>query len=316
MRVALVIEQVMCHPSHILHALVIALRHEFPRSVVFRAQNDHADLAERLSRQRADFDLVILLVRFTDLQPIPDAIASTGLPVVMIEHDAHFNYNPTHAICGQLSEFLAKSRIDLLVVTGRRSCELLRAEGQETIYLPKAAPASFLARSNQPAWPYCAFGSVRHAAYARRAALFDEITRPAYWTPPGRPTLHVLKFPFTDMADLLSRYSAAVICDLGLGEPMIKHFEVSALGLAPIRDDETVDELAALGYEDGDSMIVYRDGADLLDKLGYYRKHDTQLRRIQERARAVARHHTWELRAHSLRLAIEPRSGAPVVRPA
>ncbi len=106
------------------------------------------------------------------------------------------------------------------------------------------------------------------------------------------------------MPEALARYAGCVICDRGLEEPMAKHFEVAALGRAPIRDDEAEAELIALGYRDGESMVVYRSLDDLLAKLDHYRRHPAALRAIQAGARAASRPHSWEARARSLRQAL------------
>ena len=67
-------------------------------------------------------------------------------------------------------------------------------------------------------------------------------------------------------------------------------------------------ELNALGYRDGVSMVVYRDPADLFDKLRYYQRHASALRRLQDNARIASCHHTWEARARSLRQALGSQS--------
>lgn len=255
-----------------------------------------------------------------------EALKAVGLPVVMIEYDAHANFNPAGSIYGLLTEFLGKARIDLLVVSGRRWCDDLRRLGPEVLYLPKAAPASFLTRGNHGSGAFCAFGSVAHGQYAERAALFNAIRptisidvaqtgldrtlatlRAAITARHDGPVVHRLRFPYPDMATLLAWYSGCIICDRGLGEPMIKHFESAALGVAPVRDDEAEGELEALGYRDEESMVVYRSRQDLFDKLAHYHRHRSDLERIQAGARAVSGRHTWEERARTFHHALAAR---------
>jgi hypothetical protein len=116
----------------------------------------------------------------------------------------------------------------------------------------------------------------------------------------GRLPIHRLRFGHREMPEMLRLYSASVICDTGMHEPMMKHFEISGLGLAPIRDDEAKDELEALGYRDRESMILYSNAENLFEKLRHYAGNEDRLRPIQEKAREVARLNTWEIRAKTL----------------
>ncbi len=303
MRVALLVESAMCHSSHFMNAFVSAMRQEFSGCELFATHDDHALVLRRVAERQSQFDVVVIFVWFRKLGETAEALNSIQLPVVVVEHDAYQNYIRSSLRRGEWSRFLSRNRVDLIVVSGRRHYERLRAEGHESLYLPKAAPAEFLSGPNDNTGMFCAFGSVSDPVYARRAALFAALER-AGVEGPRSAVVHRLRFDFTDMATTLARYSGCVICDLGLEEPMIRHFEVAALGLAPIRDDEAEDELNALGYKDGKSMIVYRSRDDLIDKLGHYRRHGSELQRIQEAARAATRHHTWEERARTLRQAL------------
>jgi hypothetical protein len=310
MRAALLIEKDMCDPSHRRYAFVSALRSEFPGAELFPTKDDHAAVLRRIAERRSEFDVLVTFAYFRQLQHTANALRSIQLPVVVVEHDAYGNYVETSSRRGEFSRFLLRGRIELMAVSGRRHCERLRAEGHSCIYLPKAAPAHFLTERNHHSGTFCAFGSVSHPVYARRAALFRELQTVSALDPLPRgdrseqpstgPVVHNLRFEFVEMPSVLARYSGCVICDLGLEEPMAKHFEVAALGLAPIRDDEVEAELNDLGYRDGESMIVYRSKDDLIDKLDHYRRHEEELRRIQAGARAASRRHTWEERARAL----------------
>lgn len=114
------------------------------------------------------------------------------------------------------------------------------------------------------------------------------------------PDVSRIDFSYPRMPDVLKYYSAAIICDRGLREPMMKHFEVAALGLAPFRDDECQEELQEHGYHDGESMVLYRDVGELQEKMRFYGDRPNVLNRIQEQARQVTRAHTWERRADEL----------------
>jgi len=320
MRVAVLLEQDFRHPSWRFHSFNAAISREFPDGELFPVHNNYAAVAERIAKRRADFQCVISLCYFGRMRHHAAAMASIGLPLVLYETDAFMNYVSGYYQFGRLSDFLSTCPVDILITTGKWSFDRFTADGQQCFYLPKAAPAAFLRQSNRHSGYFCLFGSFKDPIYADRAALFEQITPSSRFEPmrlvfpetmtrlqqslsAGRrePGVHRLRFRFSQMAAVLRHYSGVVICDKGLNEAMAKHFETAALGLAPFRDNEVVDELEELGYRVGQSMIVYESVDDLREKIDYYSRHKDKLVAIQHAARAASVDNTWEHRASDLK---------------
>jgi len=291
---------------------------------VFVSKSDHVEISRRIVGQQAEFDGVLTFLYGDSLLESCDVLQDLGIPLIVIEHDAYLNYIAGQEDFGRFSTFLSECQVDLFVVSGLTSFRIFRNEGQRCLYLPKAAPEAFLRFPNRESGFFCAFGSHRNAVYHHRAKLLRRVA-PKRWFDPlsrvlpvltakirqsidarsGNVSVHRLKFQFSQMAELLSLYSACVICDMGLHEPMAKHFEVSALGLVPFRDGECSDELAELGYRNGHSMVVYDDYEDLVDKIRYFNRNAGELRRLQQNARRAAAGNTWETRARELYRVLE-----------
>lgn len=319
MRVAFFVERDMYQPTHRRYAFVSSIIRFLENCAVFTSTSDHAEISRRIVRQQADFDAVLTFLYGDNLLKSCNELQDLGIPLIVIEHDAYLNYIAGQDDFGRFSTFLSENRVDLFVVSGLTCFLRFRGEGQKCLYLPKAAPEAFLKSPNRESGFFCAFGSHKNVVYHHRAKLLRQVA-PQRWFDPlgrvlpvttanirqsidarsGKVVVHRLKFRFSQMAELLSLYSACVACDMGLHEPMAKHFEVSALGLVPFRDGECSDELAELGYRNGQSMVIYDDYEDLIDKIRYFGQNESELRRMQQYARQAAVGNTWEIRAQEL----------------
>ncbi|MBI5094607.1 MAG: glycosyltransferase family 1 protein [Candidatus Hydrogenedentes bacterium] len=325
-RAALVVDKEMCEVHHRRHRLVSSLLEEFPGSQLFPATGNYAPIVREVRERQSDFECVIVFAKFMNIYKQDNLFAGLRGPVYMVEHDAWMNYSERNPLYRRWSEYLSKNRIDAIAVSGRSVQERLQEEGFQCWYLPKAAPAAFLEHRNSYSGCVCMFGNTQSlpGMYESRKEMFDSVRRVGLLdrlgfkcgagfakmrqtlaSPRGIPRIHTLRFEFREMPEMLRLYSAAIICDIGMREPMAKHFEVSGLGVAPIRDDETKGELEKLGYKDGESMVLYNGVDDLVDKLNFYSQNDGQLRSIQDAAREAARANTWEVRARTLRDYIE-----------
>jgi len=324
MRVAFFVERDMCHPTHRRYAFVSTIIRHFENCAVFISNGNHVEISKRIVGQQADFDGVLTFLYGDSLLESCDVLQDLDIPLIVIEHDAYQNYIVEQDGFGLFSTFLSRCPVDLFVVSGLTTIRRFRREGQRCLYLPKAAPEAFLEFPNRESGFFCAFGSHRHIVYQHRAKLLRHVAPQRWFDPLGRVlpvltanirqsadaisgnmTVHRLKFRFSQMAELLSLYSACVICDTGLNEPMAKHFEVSALGLVPFRDGECSDELAELGYRNGQSMVVYDDCEDLIEKIRYFSRNAGELTRMQQHARRAAVGNTWEIRARELYRVLE-----------
>jgi len=325
MNTALVVDKQMCDSTHLTFPLVDSLLREFPGSTLFPAGEDYAKVVRDVRDRQGDFDCLIAFLRFRYLCVQKGVFDGIRLPIIMLEHDAVQNFMESSPHRGKWTEYLSDKRIDLIVVSGLTVCERLQEMGFPAFYLPKGGASDFLGYRNSYSRFLCIFGSSQQGyVYDPRKALFDRlkpvdlVDKIGYRLGGGfvklrqflapqdeRLPIHRLRFKYKDMPRILSSYSGLIICDYGLSEPMIKHFEASALGLVPIRDSEMKEEVERLGYKDGKSMILYETCDDLLTKLEYYGQHLDELHRIQDGAREAARANTWEARAMALREYLE-----------
>jgi spore maturation protein CgeB len=82
-------------------------------------------------------------------------------------------------------------------------------------------------------------------------------------------------------------------------ETMMKTFEVSASGCAPVCDFN--EELGELGYVDGQNMISYRSFEEMVERLGWADGAPDEVLRIGQEAASLAKaRHSWDHRAAEL----------------
>jgi hypothetical protein len=323
MRVAFIVDKqiLAC-----VEPFVSSIRQEFQGIAMFPVGDDYRKAVREIQERQHDFDFVFIFLRFGHLYEQEDLFGGIRLPVIMLEHDAWFNFVDRNPYYRMWSDYLSREKIDLIVVSGLSVHERLQAEGHRSFYLPKGAQSTYLQEQNSYSGFVCLYGvtAAGPGMYERREEVYNAIKPIGLWDKvgfklgpnflrlrqrlPGRKSslpIHRIRFAFRDMPRVLSLYSASILCDIGMHEPMAKHFEVSALGLVPIRDDETKDELEKLGYKDEESMILYTSVDDLMEKLTYYAGHVDRLKPLQKKTREVARRNTWEVRAKKLREHLE-----------
>ncbi len=233
---------------------------------------------------------------------------------VMYDPDVHANYHrmvPSEWIGLWPAEF-RRQRFDLLVATGRETCDRLLADGVNAGWLPKAYdPERFFDQGGRRAG-VCFFG----ARYLAREVMLQRLQRAGV-------AYEGLTCRYEQLNHDLNRFRGALICNLegtvrrGFSrllhgplsrwatsirpgfEPMLKNFEVAGAGCAPIAD--WIDELSELGFIDGESLVAYRSFDGLIDRLRHYADHPDGLDRIGARAGELARErHTWDHRATQL----------------
>jgi hypothetical protein len=288
--------------------------------------NNYSAIAQQIYSRQSDFDCVLTFLAFKKLPP--DIFKHFRIPIVMIDHDLCQNYNIHSIRKGEYSKFIMTNNIDIVLTSGLYSYEKLLSEGIACIYMPKAAPESFLLADNKYTGQICFFGAIAKESpvYEERTKFFDNLPtnhlldklgtrfglkiikiRSAMRYLSHRILTHRLHFPFNQMPQYLKYYSGCIICDKGLQEPMAKHFEVSALGLVPIRDSECEAELNRLGYKNEESMIIYNDFNDLIEKINYYGRHKDELFIMQRNTRKIAEMNTWNRRVENLSQCIGER---------
>lgn len=306
-------------PGSYVNPLVRSVLSSLNRHINISTSDDYYSLVSRVSSVQDNFDVIIVFLRSGQLFKHPGLFDEFRLPVVVVEHDAYQNSLDWHPRYRAWTHYFSQNPVAALCVSGNQAFSDLYGKIPGRVKrIAKAAPANFLKSNINKSGRYCLFGTIQLGIYIERNDLFDAIRAHTIydriirkWSLYGvsyllsqiikiKPDISRIDFAYTEMQQVLRYYSAVIICDRGLREPMMKHFEVAALGLVPFRDDECVEELEGHGYRDGESMVVYENVDDLKEKMRFYANHLNLMNRIQETAREVTRQHTWEKRAEEL----------------
>lgn len=299
------------HQGHLYDAL--ARRFSLTRIVV------EEGWPQRLSDlpHRGQFHAIIWRVRCRELihRPPFDWESYPG-PRVMLDHDTCRNYPelwPESARHGAWPPVVRRQGFDLVLVSGKRVCALLRDDGVPAVWMPKAYEAGWLFDTGAERQGIGYYGFV----YSARCAMLDYL---------GRARIAVRRFqcPEGELNDRLNRCLGVVICNMGAvhdgvgqtisrlttaPEAMLKNFEVAAAGTAPICDPTP--DLADLGFIDGLTAVVYSTFGDLVDRLRAYSDQPDRLREIGRRtAELVRERHTWDHRVAFFERLIRSRDPA------
>jgi hypothetical protein len=274
-----------------------------------------------------DYDAVLFFVRFRELglRPEFDWEGYRGLRL-LLDFDINLNYHTLGETryAGAWPPVLRRLDLDLVLTTGGEVAKLLRSEGIPAHWLPKGFDDTALRDLGGPRAGLCSYGH----PYRSRRAMLDRLRR-------ERVELTTFSSPYQQLNDVLNRFLGCVICNLGgslrpgywwrianrirpgLGlrlvpgiEPMIKNFEAAGAGCAPIVDH--LDDLEALGFADGESMLCWHDFDDLIERCRWCLEHPEALAAIGARAhRLVHERHTWTHRAQEIRRLVQTRTAVP-----
>lgn len=267
------------------------------------------------------FDLVVSRLKFRHLAAM-ESIEWHGIEALKIHWDEDGFWDglwsqSTHR--GLWSENWARLGFDHLVVTGYRA---------QTYFLERGIPASVVHKGFS-ANDFDDFGGHRRPGlamygqeYPSRILARKSLTRAGL-------TVRRLDAPYKRLCEALNGWVAALVCTLdarvrggkrlepiaqtfprlvvheGPGpEPMLKLFESAASGCATFTDASP--DLADLGFIDGETVIIYEDIDQLVDKARFYLGDVARLRAIGRRGSILCRErHTWEARASELRVLVE-----------
>jgi glycosyltransferase involved in cell wall biosynthesis len=194
--------------------------------------------------------------------------------VVILEHDAYQNYIPCK-YTGKFSAHYQRMPWVRIISSGAQVSQRLRDEGFDACFVPKGYDQALLSYQGRERDIELGFvGSTKSVAYSGRKALLDELGRVE--------NLLVTKTKSgEEYRDTLNRIRFFVSADVGMGEYMIKNFEAMACGCVLLAYDHGELENAALGFVDMENLVLYRNVAELREKLD-------ALRGAPERATAIA----------------------------
>jgi hypothetical protein len=194
------------HQGHVYHAL--ARRFTLTQVVV-----EEDGWPQRLSDlpEGGEFDAILWRVRFRELRhrTLFDWEAYPG-PRIMLDHDTYRNYPDlwpeswNSDFHGAWPPVIRHQGFDLVLVSGKRVCELLRNDGVPAVWMPKAYAAGWLYATGADRQGIGYYG----APYPARRAMLDNL---------DRSSVAVRRFqcPESQLNDHLNRYLGVVICNMG-----------------------------------------------------------------------------------------------------
>jgi glycosyltransferase involved in cell wall biosynthesis len=220
------------------------------------------------------YDRIVFFLRFK--QEIRQVGFIRTIPnLVILEHDAYQNYIPCK-YTGKFSAHYRRLPWARVISSGFMVSERLREEGFDAVFVPKGYDQALLKEQGRERDIELAFvGSTNSVAYSGRKALLDELAR-------VEPLVVTRTNSGEEYCDTLNRIRFFVSADVGMGEYMIKNFEAMACGCVLLAYDQGAAENRALGLQDMHNVVLYRDIAQLQDKLA-------RLRADSELALSIAR---------------------------
>lgn len=229
--------------------------------------------------------------------------------------DGHANFHPMLApvYAGSFPEVFHRLGFRHLVCIGKRTRDAFEDVGVPSVWLPKAYDSERVWDQHLERHGLCHYGHF----YPARVAMLRYLRR-------RRIPYEHFWCEHSELSEYLNRYLGCLICNMGakhrdvisrvvsrllpgrgIGlvpgfEPMLKNFEASGAGCAPIMD--WIPELQDLGFEDGETMITYSSFSELADKLQHYLRREDAMVAIGRRASELVRgRHTWHHRAEELK---------------
>lgn len=296
---------------------------EFDVAVADLAALDTGTLASTArSVELSHYDAIVVFVAFKRLRAVPTLNWGryAGLRVLM-DHDIIQNYSaifdPT--LRGTWPPVFRRHRFDSIVTSGNVVARRLEEDGIPADWVPKGfEPARFTDAPGRRRG-IATYGSAYACRQVAERALTDA----------RLPLTRLHTTPYAQLGAALSRFLGcmAVSSDLeapfdpraprpgiaarevpmrpGL-EPMAKFFEGAGAGCCPIAD--AMEDLATLGFRDGENALTFRTHAELVEKLHAALKAPHTLRAMGgAAARLVHAEHTWAHRARALRDVIVAR---------
>lgn len=226
------------------------------------------------------YDRILFFLRFkkemrqvTFLRSVPN--------LVILEHDAYQNYIPCK-YTGKFSAHYRRLPWARVISSGFMVSERLRGEGFDALFVPKGYDQTLLSDQGRERDIELAFvGSTGSAAYSGRKALLAELAQ-------LENLLVTRTTSGADYLDTLNRIRFFVSADVGMGEYMIKNFEAMACGCVLLAYDQGEAENRALGFVDMQNLVLYRDVAELREKLRILRGYPVQAAEIAKRGRELA----------------------------
>lgn len=184
--------------------------------------------------------------------------------LVFLEHDAWQNYADCK-YCGKFSRLYRTAPWGRIICSGAGHTKRLQNEGFDAVFVPKGYDSTLIQNLHRPRSIELAFvGSTKNAIYRERKQFLEELA--------GHEPIEIVRTESgRDYVEKLNSIRYFVSADVGMGEYMIKNFEAMACGCVLLAYDQGAGENSALGFEDMVNTVLYRDVANLREKLAILR---------------------------------------------
>jgi glycosyltransferase involved in cell wall biosynthesis len=223
-----------------------------------------------------DYDLVLLDIPHKYLRQHPKALQRYQQKIVIYQEDLCQNYMPDSPWHGEFTEFYKQFDDISIISTGSTVVKLYKKEGGIADFLPKGFDSNIISQQNISRDIELGFiGTLSSNVYVDRYNTLRYINRysnlQCFRTSPGK-----------EYNDSLNRISTFFSADIGIGEYMAKNFEAMAAGCLLIAYRQGNGEEEALGFKDGENILLYSDKRQALEKINWARNN-------QEQANIIAR---------------------------
>ncbi|MEX5451838.1 glycosyltransferase family protein [Stutzerimonas stutzeri] len=228
------------------------------------------------------YDRVVVFSRLKRLRRQVDVLRCVpGL--VFLEHDACQNYMPGSKYYRLYSLFYRKLPWARVLSSGAGVARRLRSEGVDARFVSKGYDEQLVLDKGAERDIAAAFlGSVNGHSYEGRRKMLESIA--------ARSELLITR---TDSGqryvELLNRIRIFVSADVGMGEYMVKNFEAMACGCALLAWSQGEEEDAAMGFKDGENVMLYRSVEEGIAKLERLKEDSALVERIARAGQAFAR---------------------------
>jgi glycosyltransferase involved in cell wall biosynthesis len=209
------------------------------------------------------YERIMFFLRFKKEMRQPLFIRSVP-NLVILEHDAWQDDFPGK-YRGKFSAHYRRLPAARVLTSGWQVTEKLKAQGVDAVFVPKGYDPALLANRGGTRDIELGFvGSIGNDAYFKRKAMLETIR--------ARLPLVVTRTESgEEYAAMLNRIRFFVSADVGMGEYMIKNFEAMACGCVLCAWDQGEAENRALGFQDMENIVLYRDVEELTQKLARLR---------------------------------------------
>ncbi len=202
--------------------------------------------------------------------------------LVLYEEDACQEFISNSKWRGKFSLFYRKLPHVRVIMTGYSVSEKFRATGVDARFLPKGYDSSKLYDTEDERDIELGFiGRTSSDTYTERKEFLQRVTHEF-----GLKSMRTE--PGDEYRDALNRIKVFVSGDIGLGEYMAKNFEAMACGCLLLACRQGRGEEQALGFVDGENVILYDGFKNFSEKVKVLRNDSEKCRLIADKGKEFA----------------------------